>query len=507
VTAGGDDCGGDLGAVLQELAEGDHGLEVRIVGLGLDRDTANAATMLLPTRNVFDAGGLAEALSWALGLDRPRPRPVDFEVEFGGRPIESGTLVIKAALGDATTTATIDRGAARARLDPGLYDLTVPTTDGAQMTVSGFAVSHDGGALRIEIPDIAPVTLEIDPELPWNSSTIYVHYWGAPAEGSTVVVAEADAELREWLVRAEAEGPTGEVALRLPGSSRDLEARMLCEIGEGAVVEVGRATITSRQPTAAIDVPESVEISTPMTVTWEGPNLPGDHLMVTGAGGASVVACITARSGGPVELVAPAVPGTYTVRYMNAMERALARSDIEVYEILATIDFLPHVRSRNEVEVAWTGPAGELDFLSLARPDAEPEVYSEWAPVAEGSPLRLQAPAAAGDYEIRYVRGSDHEILARADLHVVTVDLELKVPPRVRAGERFKIRLRGTTEPGDIIAVAAVEADVRDHLDWVDADGEGSYDLAAPFEPGTYEVRYITSSDLEIRARSTFEAR
>lgn len=507
VTSGNDSCGGDIGPLLEDLVERDSELEIRIVGLGLDRQMANAATLLVPTRNVYETPALAEALEWALTGDGDKPRTTDFEVTVGERPVESGIMRLSHALHDLETTATIDRGAARARLEPGVYEITIAIGETSELRISGFEVAHGDRTALIAVDEFAPATLEVSPELPWSSGTAYVHFWGAPVGRTTIVIAEPDAAPSEWLVGAEAPEGTGEVPLRLPGLTRELEARMLHHIGSGGVRVIGRTSFAVRSPTVALDLPDAVEIGTPLRLAWDGPELPGDHLTIVEHGRDTPIVCVPAGAGDSRVVTAPVEPGVYTVRYLTAMGDTIARTDIEIFEILATLDARPHVPARSDVEVAWTGPADEHDFISLAAADAPPDTYLEWVPASDGSPIRLPAPAEPGGYEVRYVRGSDNEILARHDLEVVTVDLALEVPARVRAGTRFTVRLRGTTTPGDIIAVAAVGAGVDEHLDWIDADAGRPLSLAAPFEPGTYEVRYISGSELEIRVRSTFTAR
>ncbi len=505
LTSGGDTCNEDLVGVLENLVERESEIDLRIVGIGLDRETANAATLLFPTRNAHDPASLASAVSWALEDEPAKARPVDFELTLGGQPVDSGELRFARSFSERTNTATIDAGSARARLEPGLYTITIDT--GAGVEIDGFAVTQAGGELSIAIPDTADATLEVEPELPMSTGTVYIHYWGAPSGRNFIVVNHAGAATGDWLARVEAGGAVGEVALRLPGASGELEARMLHETGNGGVLAVGRVPFTSRTPTAVIDVPDSVEIGTPLTVAWQGPEMQGDHVTLSAEGADAVLACLPARSDGAAVVTAPFAPGSYTVRYLNAMGMPIAHTDIEVFEILATLDFAGRARVREEVEVAWTGPAGAHDFLSLASPAAPPEDYRKWAPVAAGNPLRLGVPDRAGRYEIRYVRGDDHEILARGDLEVIAIDLELRAPAMVRTGLRFEVRVRGTTSPGDFIAIAPVGADVTEQFDWIDADATRPLTLAAPFEPGAYEVRYISGDDLAIRAQSTVTAR
>ena len=121
-----------------------------------------------------------------------------------------------------------------------------------------------------------------------------------------------------------------------------------------------------------------------------------------------------------------------------------------------------------------------------------------WSATANGNPAHLQTPSAVGSYEVRYVRSLDGAVLARRSLDVVETEVELHVPKSVAAGTRFRVRWTGTARPGDYLAVAEVGSDVRDSLDFSFASSGGPLTLAAPFEPGEYEVRYISGADLDI---------
>ncbi len=71
------------------------------------------------------------------------------------------------------------------------------------------------------------------------------------------------------------------------------------------------------------------------------------------------------------------------------------------------------------VEVNWTGPDNQDDFIEIvtigATPDTKPVSAAR---TTQGSPLSLFAPGTAGEYEVRYMMRSNKEILAVAPLIV-----------------------------------------------------------------------------------------
>jgi len=233
----------------------------------------------------------------------------------------------------------------------------------------------------------------------------------------------------------------------------------------------------------------------------------GHHELIDDGPEDDYAACILAESGGPVTLAAPIVPGAYDIRYISNLGKILSRSTLEVFEVLATLDGPAEVSAGEEFEVTWTGPDASQDYLSIAEPGAANETYLEWAPTSEGDPLRLQAPRYTGEFELRYVRAADGEVLARHRMTVAAEAVSLRAPAEVDAGSRFEVEWSGTPGDGDFIVVAREGAVARKHFDWSYTTAGRSLTLAAPFRPGQYEVRYISGSEVKILARQPLVVR
>ena len=195
------------------------------------------------------------------------------------------------------------------------------------------------------------------------------------------------------------------------------------------------------------------------------------------------------------------IPGAYIIRYTSATGRVLARSHLEVFEILATLEG-PHEAGPGQlVTIAWTGPDAPQDYLSIADPTAADDEYLMWSPTASGNPTRLFAPKTAGTFEIRYVRAEDGAVLARLPLEIVVAPISLVVPPFVAAGTRFEVGVNGTAVAGDLVTIAHEDSEPLERVDWSYADAGNPLTLAAPFERGRYEVRYVAGATREIVAR------
>jgi Ca-activated chloride channel family protein len=503
VTAGDDACHADPAEILSLLGEGEDAIELRFVGLGLDHQTANELLLLAPTRNATTVEDLLEALRWAtVPVDsRPsKPEWLDLRLDRDGETIEAAEVLLEGALGDDATSLSLEVGIGRVRVEPGIYRATIQQSEGGDVVIGGLSVGSGGANLELDITPVPPVTLEIDPPRPAAGGVVHIQYWGAPKGLNWVMVSAANSPPGEYLVRARADAPAGEVAMRIPDSLLSFEARFAHGLEDGAYRIVGQLAFETRLSPARLTVPERIENRTPLVIDWTGPDLPGDRITLAPAegGDGDFSACLFTTVGTPLTLTSPVIPAKYMVRYVSSFGRVLARAPLEVYEVLAIVDGPAEVAPGEEFEVAWQGPADPQDYISLAPVEADNEEYLSWSPIDAAPSLRLRAPRQSGSYELRYVHAADGEVLARQPILVAAEAVSLHAPDQVGVGTRFEVEWTGTPGSNDFIAVAPKGAPNRRHLDWSYTSAGRPLSLAAPFKPGEYEVRYISGDDLKV---------
>jgi len=506
VTAGGDECRSDVATVLAELAEKDPAVKIRVIGLSMDRKTALALTGTVPIRNLSDTAVLLDTLFWAANRpETPSTNAMDMELRLShdGQPVAEAEITLAADFQEDTWTATVSGGTARFNLPTGRYRASLTGPDIAPVEFAGIVHSANGEVIDLALRSSPPVTLTVAPERPISNGSVLVEFWGAPEGAAWVTVASADAPLGAHLVRRPVTGSSGMAEMRLPGLTRKLEARLVRETGDGVLELLGRTGFQCAHGAAKIDGPKKIEGGTPLSLSWEAPNQPGDHITIARADGPreDYAACIPTMSGGPATFAAPIVPGAYDVRYISNLGKMLASSTLEVFEVLATLEGPAKISVGEELEIIWTGPNGSQDYLSIAEPGADNEDYLQWALTSEGNPLRLHAPRRLGEFELRYVRAADGEVLARQRFSVVADAVSLQVPPEVEAGSRFVVEWSGTSGRGDFIAIAKESAAAGRHLDWSYTTAGRRLTLAAPVRPGRYEIRYVSGADVEILVR------
>ena len=152
------------------------------------------------------------------------------------------------------------------------------------------------------------------------------------------------------------------------------------------------------------------------------------------------------------------------------------------------------VAAGTRFEVAWEGPAADGDYVTIVREGTREGMREgDWAAVADGSPVDLLAPPEPGSYEVRYVLRAEHRALVRQPLTVGPADARIGAPAEVAGGGTIEVAWEGPGNPGDYVTI--VPRGARDGAfhgtSAAPTEGGSPLTLAAPAEPGDYEVRYV----------------
>src|SRR5690606_26126887 len=157
--------------------------------------------------------------------------------------------------------------------------------------------------------------------------------------------------------------------------------------------------------------PAEVPAGSDFEVSWTGPDNRGDFITIVPAGAPEGTwdGYEYTSAGSPVTLRAPEQPGEYEVRYATGAEYStLARTTVTVTAVSGSRTAPRSVVAGADVEVSWTGPDNSGDFITIVEAGAEEGSWGNYAYTAEGNPVTLQVPDVAGEYEVRYVTGSDY---------------------------------------------------------------------------------------------------
>ena len=261
-------------------------------------------------------------------------------------------------------------------------------------------------------------------------------------------------------------------------------------------------------PEATIDAPALAVAGSTITVGWTGPDEKGDYL-ATGLPeerDSTLTTYSYTSTGAPVQLQMPATPGTYEIRYvLAARSLAIARHLIEVTPVEATFEAPLTAAAGSTINVNWTGPAYDRDYLSVAEIGSSQSDYVNYSYTQHGTPLGLVMPSKPGDYEIRYVMSQKNTVLARQPITVTDITAGLELPETAAVGEPITIIWTGPDYERDYISVAEAGMRDSDHLGYTYTKQGSPLTLKMPSQPGNYEVRYVQNQDNTVLVRKSIE--
>lgn len=194
---------------------------------------------------------------------------------------------------------------------------------------------------------------------------------------------------------------------------------------EGKVL--ARRKITVVAPTATVQAPATATAGSRITIAWTGPNNFYDKIGIVKAGATDKdppVGGDFTHKHSQMNITVPEQAGEYEVRYLTGGGRTLARTKLTVTGASASLTAPASVAAGTTFRVTWTGPAGEFDRVVIAQKGSPDRKSIDSDFTSKGSPLAFSAPAATGDYELRYQTGGSASVLARAPLKVTPGKVE-----------------------------------------------------------------------------------
>lgn len=161
----------------------------------------------------------------------------------------------------------------------------------------------------------------------------------------------------------------------------------------------------------------------------------------------------------------------------------------------ATIEAPVSAPAGATVDVAWTGPEGEDDYLSVAEIGSTGAAYINTADLGAGPETALLMPIAPGSYEVRYISGEGNRILATAPIDTTAIEATLDAPATAEAGSMLDVAWSGPDYDGDYLTVAAPGSAGGAYINAEDVAGGTPVSIAMPSEAGEYELRYVAAQD------------
>jgi Ca-activated chloride channel family protein len=310
------------------------------------------------------------------------------------------------------------------------------------------------------------------------------------------------------------DGGYAECANTTAGSPVKITAPM--ETGDGEIRYMsgqsrrvlGRRPIKILPADVTLAARDEVVAGAVVEITWKGPNNRNDYLTVVAKtvpdGGRGAIA-YTAQSS-TLKVTAPGEVGAGEIRYMSGQgDLVLARRPINFVAAEVTLTAPDEAVAGSAVEITWTGPNNQNDYLTIvgkAAPDGERGAI---AYTGQGSPLKVTAPGEPGPGEIRYMRGQDDQVLARRALAITAAKITLKAPARVPLREPVRVEWTGPNNQNDYLTIVpqgTPDVHSENHA-WTMSGSPAT--LSPPDVPGPCEIRYVNGQDDRVLARISIE--
>jgi Ca-activated chloride channel family protein len=256
-------------------------------------------------------------------------------------------------------------------------------------------------------------------------SPVGIRWTGPRAPGSWIGIAPQGAAPGDHVTYAWVEGAESPLTLTAPGAAGAYEIRFV-EGVDGTVLASVPLRVTEAR--ATLDAPAEAMAGSMVPVGYTPTVAPDGSFVAIVAPEAAAgdwLSFAYVAEEGSARLHAPGTAGRYEIRYvLNAPGGAqvLARQPLTLTPAAATLT-APDTAQRGEaLTVRFTGPRGDGDFVTIVPVGAADDAYEAWTGLGpDSTEWEVNAPAAPGAYEIRYVLRAEREggqVLARHPLTV-----------------------------------------------------------------------------------------
>lgn len=278
------------------------------------------------------------------------------------------------------------------------------------LTLSAFTSGPVNAASMLRAPGTVDAGQSVEIRLPGDAEG-WIELWG-PVQG----IAGSAPKTRQLRVAVTGTDMilTPKVA---PGS---YQLRLVSHDG---IVLAKQALDISTAP-VALRLLERVEPGETAELTWFGPAVPGDRLLVVAAGSGALMHEMPALGDAGVEHVTqipmPAAAGTYEIQYVTAAGTVLRSIAVEVSQERAWLRSPLGVATGQTFDVTWNGLARPGYVFVITSLNGGGNVVESVTGIVDGRTVSatLTAPASPGAYQLAYLDPVSGEVAAHLPLDV-----------------------------------------------------------------------------------------
>jgi Ca-activated chloride channel family protein len=302
--------------------------------------------------------------------------------------------------------------------------------------------------------------------------------------------------------------PATSIPTAAPSAAASLAATPSPAPSAAATSAASTAASAAPQPSgpATLDAPASVGIGVVIDVTWTGPNATKDYITVVPVGATRWTnePYAYTSEGSPAKVPAPTKVGDYEIWYVSGADQLpTARRPITVTTFVGTLDGPAEVMGGAPFKVAWTGPNGPGDYITVAAAGATRWTNESYFYTKDANPGTLVPGVQAGAYEIWYVTGTDPSPQARRPITVTPTVVTLEFPAKVKAGANFSVKWTGPNGPSDYLTIVPKGSPDGTYTNYAYTASGATVTLLAPDKTGDYEIWYASDRVPGVFARSS----
>ena len=252
--------------------------------------------------------------------------------------------------------------------------------------------------------------------------------------------------------------------------------------------------VTLTPVSAALEAADTATAGAVVEVRWEGPDNPQDYITVVEAGApeGSYNDYWRTNRGNPAQVTMPDALGNHELRYvLHQSGRTLASRPITLEAAAAQLLAPSEIPAGSVVEVQWQGPDSPQDYITVVEAGAPEGSYNDYWRTNRGSPAQVTVPDALGNFELRYVLNQSGRTLASLPVTLTPVTASLDAPETIVPGGQFQVAWQGPDNPQDYITIVEAGAAEGSYTGYWRTNRGSPAQLAAPAEPGEYELRYV----------------
>jgi Ca-activated chloride channel homolog len=162
--------------------------------------------------------------------------------------------------------------------------------------------------------------------------------------------------------------------------------------------------------------------------------------------------------------------------------------------IAATLEAPSEALGGSKIEVKWSGPNNERDYVTVVAKGAPEGAYLNYKYTRDGNPVSITMPTEPGEYELRYSSDNSGKTLASRPITVKAAAYGLEAVDEAPAGSRVAVKWSGPNNERDYVTIVKKGAAEGTYLDYKYTRDGNPVQISTPLEPGDYELRYSSDS-------------